>query len=680
MHLIRTFRSSLITQIGATFFLVFVMYSALLLVSSYMTSQLIGVSTAIDQAGTERMRIYRLASLLLQLSTPQQEEGLRELISQETARWEKVLTGLRYGTADHAPIGEIEPSVLGQIQGLQDRWDMQLRPLIESATRASGARLEQAQREYLRHADEFVEALSVMVHSLERNAAARTKTLYALQILFLILSAGLLGGAFILFHRTIRRPFKELTRGAERLAAGDWNTTLAVESSNELGRLARTFEHMAHRTRQGIEELEALHATGQEISTLGTGGIEQVLRRIVDRAADLVRVDMAVIMVRHSVLECWIIEAASGQAFDTIRKQILLTEETPFCNEAYETKRPVVVPDVSNCLDRPLHFRDEFGAQSYLVVPLLGPHDCIGVLTLLSTADQRRFSDWDIRLAQQFAAYAAVTIENARLFDALQSESHLLRAKLQAVERNVAELTHEVKAPAGRVAEFASWIESDYGNRLDDKGRRYLEWIKKEGRDLAQLAERTLDLARITAIPCPLESVDTQAVVKEVLDLLAPQATAAGVTVTIAEALPRLACRRIHLKQVLENLIGNAIKYMGTQPHPRVDIGWEPSPHGAVIYVDDNGMGIDPAMTARIFEPFQRLCTADIPGAGIGLSIVKTVVEQYDGTIWVDSTPGVGSRFHFRLPVPGGKSADRGATTPHSVSLLSNLSPHSERG
>jgi signal transduction histidine kinase/HAMP domain-containing protein len=675
--MIRAFRSSLITQIGATFFLVFVMYSLFLGISSYMTAQLIGVSTAIDQAGTERMRIYRLASLLLQLSGSQQPNGLRELIQQETSRWERVLEGLRHGTPDHAPVGEIEPSVLSQLQGLQDRWDMQLRPSIESATRASGERLEVAQREYLRHADEFVEALSVMVRTLEQSAAARTKTLYGLQILFLILSAGLLGGALLLFLRTIRRPLNELTRGAERLAAGELNATIAVQASDELGRLARTFEQMAHRIAQGVEELEALHATGQEISTLGPGGLEQVLRRIVDRAADLVHVDMAVIMVRHSVLECWVVEAASGQAFDAIRKQILLTEETPFSNEAYETKQPVVVSDSSAYLDHPVHFRDEFGAQSYLAVPLLGPHDCIGVLTLLSTTKHRTFSEWDIRLAQQFAAYAAVTIENARLFDAVQSESHLLRAKLHAVERNVAELTHEVKAPAGRVAEFASWIEADYGSRLDAKGLRYLDWIKKEGRDLAQLAERTLDLARITAAPSPLESVDTQVVVKEVLDLLAPQARDARITFLIAEDLPILACRRIHLKQVLENLISNAIKYMGAQPAPRVEVGWEPSAHGAVLYVGDNGIGIDPAMTDRIFDPFQRLCTPDIPGAGIGLSIVKTVVEQYDGAIWVDSKPGEGSRFYFRLPIPGGKSAERTApATPH---VLSNVSPPSER-
>ena len=143
-----------------------------------------------------------------------------------------------------------------------------------------------------------------------------------------------------------------------------------------------------------------------------------------------------------------------------------------------------------------MRFRDEFHAKSYLGVPLRGPHDCPGVLVLLSTVRARMFTEWDIRMAQQFASHAAVAMENARLFDALESESQHLQNQLAVVERHVAELTHEVKAPAGRVAEFASWIERDYGRLLDTKGLRYLAWIKNEGSDLATLAERTLDLAQ----------------------------------------------------------------------------------------------------------------------------------------------------------------------------------------
>ena len=133
--------------------------------------------------------------------------------------------------------------------------------------------------------------------------------------------------------------------------------------------------------------------------------------------------------------------------------------------------------------------------------------------------------------------------------------------------------------------------------------------------------------------------------------MLEKDCLARGVRVTIEPDLPYLACRRIHVKQIFENLIGNAIKYMGNQPHPQVEIGSLEGQRGVRVFVRDNGMGIEPSMIDRIFLPFIRLGTGDIVGSGIGLSIVKTVVEQYEGTVSVDSTPGVGSTFYVRLPV-----------------------------
>lgn len=384
---------------------------------------------------------------------------------------------------------------------------------------------------------------------------------------------------------------------------------------------------------------------------LQPGGLEDVLRRIADRAAESLEADLAVVMVRHPTMECWLVEAASGQAFDKIRKQIVLLEEAPFSNQALDTKEPVVVADVST-YHGPMRLRDEFHAKSYLGVPLLGPHDCPGVLVLLSTVQTRPFTEWDIRMAQQFASHAAVAMENARLFDALESESQDLQKQLDAVERRVAELTHEVKAPAGRVAEFAGWIERDYGRLLDAKGLRYLAWIKNEGKDLATLAERTLDWARINHQPAPVESVDVASVIGEILALLKQDGRSRGIRVTIAPDLPKLLCRRIHVKQIFENLVGNAMKYMGRQSHPRVEIGWMMDEHGVKIFVRDNGVGIEASMLDRIFLPFVRLDTEEVAGSGIGLSIVKTVVEQYKGSVTVDSFPGVGSTFYVQLPTP----------------------------
>lgn len=668
---------SILVKVGTVVGLLSVTFGLLLLTTSHLTRHLMGTSKAIEQAGAERMRVYKLASLIQRLPGPASEKEA-ELIRAVMMESERVLEGLRVGTLEHGSVADISAELSMQMDKVQERWSNKLRPVLERALESTGEELTKQQQTYVALTDEFVTDMDEVVQSVEQEAAGRLQSLYSLQLGFLVVSLGLAGTASLFLHRLIREPLKRLTEGAERMAAGELHTTIQLQSQDELGQLARTFDRMAETIQSHIEEMKALHATGQDIGKLEPGGLDGVLRRIADRATESLDADLALVMVRHQTMECWVVEAASGTAFDRIREQILLFEETPFSNQAFESKRPVVVADLSEYVDRPVRFRDQFGAKSYMAVPMVGPHECRGVLVLLSLVRVRRFTEWDIQLAQQFASYAAVTMENARLFEAVESESHTLRAKLRAIERNVAELMHEVKAPAGRVAEFASWIEHDYVGRLDRKGLQYLAWIKSEGKDLAALAERTLDLERIKYEPSPLESVDVDSVVREVLALLEKECLKKKVQVTIAPNLPRLACRRIHVKQVLDNLIGNAIKYMGDQqPDPHVEIGWTESQGEVLLYVRDNGMGIDSSMFERIFLPFSRLVGEETPGSGIGLSIVKTVVEQYEGEVSVESTVGFGSTFYVRLPVLSNISAPPDAQGGHVVPPRSETSASS---
>jgi signal transduction histidine kinase/HAMP domain-containing protein len=641
---------SILFKVGLVVGILSLAFSLLLLITSSLTRQLSGMSKAVEQAGAERMRVYKLASLIQRLSGP--ASGQQEnLIRAEIVELERVLEGLRFGTPEHGSLAGFNSKFSGQMDAIHRHWSIELRPVLERTLGSRGEILTRWQQEYLTVMEPFVMDMDDLVQSVEQELSGRLQTLYSLQMAFVLAALGLTAAALLYLHRVIRSPLIRLTEGAERMAAGEFHTAIQVQTQDELGQLARTFERMGQTIQTHIDEMKALHAIGEEIGMLESGGLEGVLRKITDRATESLDADVAVVMVRHLTMECWLVEAASGAAFDRIREQIMLFEETPFSNQAFDTKRPVVVADLSEYADRPVRFRDQFGAKSYMAVPMIGPHECRGVLVLLNLNRVRTFTEWDIQLAQQFASYAAVTMENARLFEAVESESATLRAKMRAVERNVAELMHEVKAPAGRVAEFASWIERDYAERLEGKALQYLAWIKSEGKDLAALAGRTLDLARITHEPSPMVSVDVDSVVREVLALLEPECVKRRVRVTIAPDLPHLGCRRIHVKQVFDNLIANAIKYMGEQPDPHIEIGATPSAGGVLLYVRDNGIGIDPAMFDRIFLPFQRLAIEGVPGSGIGLSIVKTVVEQYDGEVTLESMPGAGSTFYIRLPV-----------------------------
>ncbi|WP_447977122.1 ATP-binding protein [Candidatus Nitrospira bockiana] len=636
---------SVTMKIGAVFMLLALVFIVLLTVNGYLAQQLIGAGAAINAGGSQRMRIYKLAFLLGDRTslTPH----LRSSVEEEMRQIEYVLTSLSESQRELGWFRVSDPDITTKIDVVQQQWGQDVKPALTRVLQATPEEFQAARRGYDVRVASFVSSWSDLVEAIDRRAADRVQVLYRLQFSFLIFAGVLWLFAVWVLRRVVRDPLRALAHGAEQMAVGVLPTSIPVRSHDELGRLAATFEWMAGRIHQHLHHLEALRLTGQEITMLEAGGLEQVLRRIADRAADLLKADLAVLLVRHPVLDCWVVEAASGKIFDAIRKQVLLFEETPLTTRVFETRAPIFVNDLSEHADKQIRFRDEFAAKSYMAVPVSGPRELIGVLVLLQTSAVRVFTDQDVKLTEHFCSYAAVAIENARLLETVEAESHDLKHKLEALERKVADLTHEVKAPAGRVAEFASWIVKDYGARLDERARRYLDWIQKEGKDLSDLAERTLDVARLVRERRVVESVDVGSVVQEVLELHAGRLKARGIVVSVAKDLPHFACRRIHLKQVLGNLIDNAVKYMGDQSSPRIEIGEQ----GGLLYVRDNGIGIEPGMAEAIFEPFHRVGTVDAPGAGLGLSIVKTVVEHYGGSVTVESKPDEGSTFYVRLPV-----------------------------
>lgn len=628
-------------------------------ISSYVTKQMMGTNSAITVVGAQRARVYKIASLLQQLHgsavTPQE----RTSILHEIDQWKRALESLEFMPQVMQPLKDVTPEVNQRLGEMQSLWSTQLKPTLELAIATSGEEGLQATEAYMRQADVFVEVLSDTVDSVDQSREDRIETLFHLQLLLISIMFFSTVMAIVLLTRVIRIPMNKLIEGADRFAEGQLATMIPIATRDEFGQLARKFERLASTIRQKIQEMEALHDTGQEISMLGKGGLDDVLRAIVDRAASLVKTDLALLMVRHKGFHYWVVEAASGSSFDVIRKEILLLQETPFSNQAYDSREPVVVLNLDDYANQPVRFRDEFGAKSFMAVPLLRPDDCIGVLVMMSTTGVQTFSEFDIRLAQQFASYASVALDNAQLLAAVTSEAQKLSEKLKTIQENMVALTHEVKAPAGRMAEFASWMIQDYRNQLDEKGLRYLEWIQREGLDLAHLAERAIGMARISEEPTVVESVALGQIVEDVLGFLEKEIQAKGVQIRPERDLPVLACRPIHVKQILVNLLSNALKFMGDQTHPMIQIGTVTKENVRYIFIQDNGIGMSQDELGRIFQPFYRVGTSDIPGAGMGLTIVKTIVEYYGGQVQVESQPGTGSTFLFQLPVLAGNSQSR---------------------
>lgn len=215
-------------------------------------------------------------------------------------------------------------------------------------------------------------------------------------------------------------------------------------------------------------------------------------------------------------------------------------------------------------------------------------------------------------------------------------------------------VSHDLASPLVSLQGLAGMLLRDYSDRLDDEGKRRLGRLQVNVQMMESLVSDLLELSRIGRIEGKPQRLELGNALAEVLSSLQESLEEKHIEVVTVggEGCPAVQLDVNRLRQVLSNLIGNAIKYGATAAEPRIEITCAPEGDGLVqVTVRDNGPGIDPAHHARIFQAFTRLAGArDQTGTGMGLAIVKKIVEHYGGRIWVESEPGAGTAFHFTLP------------------------------
>ncbi len=208
-------------------------------------------------------------------------------------------------------------------------------------------------------------------------------------------------------------------------------------------------------------------------------------------------------------------------------------------------------------------------------------------------------------------------------------------------------VSHDLKAPLRGIKTLAGWIASDCADRLDSDAKEQLNLMLNRVDRMHNLIDGILQYSRIGRVTEEKARVNLNELVPQVVDLLAaPQ----EVEITIQAELPVVNCEQTRIMQVFQNLIGNAIKYMD-KPHGRIVIGCQDDAPWWTFRIADNGPGIEEKHFERVFQLFQTLSPQnDGESTGIGLTLVKKIVELNGGRIWVESTPGKGSTFFFTLP------------------------------
>ncbi|MBL8214002.1 MAG: PAS domain S-box protein [Bryobacterales bacterium] len=239
----------------------------------------------------------------------------------------------------------------------------------------------------------------------------------------------------------------------------------------------------------------------------------------------------------------------------------------------------------------------------------------------------------------------------------LDVERELRRAN-EDLEQFAYSASHDLQEPLRSVAVYSQLLEREYGPQLDERATLFLQQVGNGARRMGRLVSDLLAYSRTTELEAaPVERVDSARILEQVRLSLAQSIAESGAELH-ADPLPVVLIRPVHLELLLQNLIGNALKYRTDGASPRIDVRAELKPGAWEFAVRDNGIGIEPEYHAKIFGVFKRLHHNEqkYPGTGIGLAICQRIVESYGGRIWVESQLGKGSTFRFTLPEPGTSS------------------------
>ena len=345
----------------------------------------------------------------------------------------------------------------------------------------------------------------------------------------------------------------------------------------------------------------------------------------------------------------------------------------------YVRGETLAINDIHSAGLSPCHIKllEEFQVRANAIVPILltSPQDnsfLWGLLIAHQCGDARHWRTDEVELLDKLAVQLAIAIYQAELLTNLQSElnkrkkaedslrekaaelnhsnqellktTKLLKRRNQELDRFAYVTSHDLKAPLRAIANLATWLGEDLDGEIPAENQEQLELMQSRVQRMEGLIQGLLEYSRVGRKETPSKTVNVAELVRETIDLLAPPP---GLKFFIAADMPIIKTEVLLLEQVFNNLISNAIKY-----HPdkkgTITISVEEQERYYQFGVADDGQGIEPQYHERIFTIFQTLQARDtFESTGIGLSIVKKIIEAQGGKIWVESQLGEGATFYF---------------------------------
>lgn len=491
-----------------------------------------------------------------------------------------------------------------------------------------------------------------------------------------VLSMGAVFVASFYVSRHFSQPIVDLARAADRLAKGDLSSRMEQEAGGEIQMLIDSFNHMAFSLEAREAEIKSntkdLQARYQEILTLkaigeiilGAADLAPVPRLVLERTMANGAYDLGNIRLLDRSGQS--LEVAASQGYKNAentgahRRLVRDTVTGKFNIRGMSEGEARVEPDLNAC--EGLSTLKKEGIVSAIVVPVQAHGEVLGVIQVGCRAP-RDFQPSEVNLLLTVGTQIGIAVQKARLFDdlkaskeeveeanrALAVQSEELALSNRELEQFAYVASHDLQEPLRMVQSYTQLLRKRYYDKLDADANEFIAYAVEGAGRMQKLILDLLGFSRVGTRTSELASTNCDAVLSRSLLNLRVALEESGTTVH-HDAMPTLMADESQLGQLFQNLIGNAIKFRnGMTPEIRVSAQRE---NGHWLFaVKDNGIGIDPAYSGRIFDIFQRLHSRDeYEGTGIGLAVCKKIVERHGGKIWVESAAGHGSTFYFTIP------------------------------
>jgi signal transduction histidine kinase/ActR/RegA family two-component response regulator len=403
-----------------------------------------------------------------------------------------------------------------------------------------------------------------------------------------------------------------------------------------------------------VGELEALREVGEAVSS--SLDVDRVLSTVAMHAVKLSGTDGGSIMEYSERDRCFRVRSVYRTKAAVVERlrSIRIELDASLVGRAALERRPIAVPDLGNVeLDPHLQILHDAGWRSLVAVPMLREDQIVGSL-IVRRKETGDFTEETVDLLETFASQSALALLNAQLFGELKEQSVELELASRHKSEFLASMSHELRTPLNAILGFSEVLLEQMFGEINERQEEYLRDINGSGRHLLELLNEILDLSKVEAGRMELQytSFELPPMLDNAVSMLRERAALHGITmgVEVGEGVGEVYADELRLKQVLLNLVTNAVKFTGDGGSVVVRAARDGG--DVSITVTDTGIGVPEQDRERIFESFQQggRGSSREEGTGLGLTLSRRIVELLGGRMWLESEVGRGSTFGFAIP------------------------------